>query len=113
MHASRNEYFSHTLACEQNILKMFGQGKSEDENTNILDTFNTKKRLFRTKKGPYDHDHIWTSHLLGDQMPRLWHQEYSVGATHIFGKVAYRLTYKIVIIGYDKKIEGCQAHPWG
>ena len=64
----------------------------------MLDTFNTEKQYFQSKQGAYDSGHIWISHLLYSQMPHLWHQQYSLGDTQIFGEVACRLTSKIVEI---------------
>ena len=75
---------------------MFGQGKLEDEKNKMLDTFNTEKQLFRIKQGPYERGHIWKIHLLDDQLSHLWHQQYYIGAAHIFGEVARRLTSKIL-----------------
>ena len=95
-HASRNSEYSHTLAFDSQVLKMFGQGNSEDKNNKILDTFNTYNWLFRSNQGPYGRGHVCKSHRIDDQLPHLWHQKYSVGATQVFGGISCRITSKIV-----------------
>ena len=37
----RNVEYSHTLECDDEALKMFDQGKYEDEKENMLENFNT------------------------------------------------------------------------
>lgn len=101
--ASNNAQFEHTLACDRMVIRLFGQGKSEAEKNALLDTFNTEKRLFRGKLGPYSRTHIWSSHLLDNQEPHLWHQQYSLGATKVLGRVACRVTSKVVGIGSAEK----------
>ena len=102
-HASRSADYSHILVCYHHLPKMFGKVQPEDENTNMLGTLNTEKQFFLSKQGTYDRGHIYTNHILDNQLPHLWHQQYYLGATHIFGKVEYRFISKIFGIGSDKK----------
>ena len=102
-HSSINTNWSHNLACDHQVPKIFGQGYSEDENNKMLETFNTEKRMFQGKQGTYDCVYIWTNHLLDGQLPHLWHKHYSLGATQILRKVANSLTSEIVGIRYSGK----------
>ena len=73
----------------------------------MLDTFNTDNQFFRIKKGTYERGHICISHILDDQLPHLWHQQYYLGATHIFREVSCRLTSKVVVIGSSETNWNC------
>ena len=51
----RNSEYSHTLACDHQVLKMFGKGNYEDEKNKMLEIYNIEKRLLQITQGPYDY----------------------------------------------------------
>ena len=92
----RNARYSHTLACDCQLLNIFRQCKSEDEKNKMLELFNTYNQMFQSKQGIYGRGHIWTGNLPDYQLPHIWYQQHSLGDTQFWGEVACRLTSKIV-----------------
>ena len=75
LHAISNADYSHTWECDHQVLNMFGQGKSEDENRKMLDAFNTDNQLSQRNQGECDSDQIWEKHIVDDKLPHIWHQQ--------------------------------------
>ena len=71
----RKSEHSHNLACDIQVINMFGQVKYEDEKKNMLDRFTKDKRLLKIKQSTYGHCNIWTNHIINDQLPHLWNQQ--------------------------------------
>ena len=50
-HVSWNEDYSHTLACDRQVLTIFGLGKFEDKKNKMLDTLTQRSDCSKASSG--------------------------------------------------------------
>ena len=60
-------------------------------------------QFYEARSGPMTMGTSLHAISLMTKLPHLWHKQYYLGATHIFGEVACRLTSNIVGIGSARK----------
>ena len=69
-----------------------------------LDMFWSKYKKFNHKNDNFDsNEFIWSSKDIYDGNSHLWHQKYSLPSTKVLGVVAFRLTSKILGMGYAER----------
>ena len=112
-HVKENRCGEHNLAMDRVIKVMF-----YDLDPALLavtvDIFWTEFEAFHGRRGTghpaFDRDYIWNSQHLREGSSHLWHKQYSVHSTTILGKVACRLTSKILGIGSAERSWGAVKH---
>jgi hypothetical protein len=98
------------LAVDRVIAKLFHENTAEELGV-IKDTFWAEWQKFRGKTGPfYSRAYIWNSEHLRTGASHLWHQQYSIPFTNYLGKVACRVTSKILGIGSAERAWGAVKH---
>ena len=103
----KNESQEHILVVEALIDKIF-----HDEDTGKLkDQFWIEYNEFKEKIGNYfSRPHCWSSALLTQGRSYLWHKNYSVKCTKVLGRLACRVTSKIIGIGSAERNWGDVKH---
>jgi hypothetical protein len=98
------------LAVERVMAKLFHENTAEELGV-IKDKFWAEWQKFQGKTGPfYSRAYIWNSDHLQTGASHLWHQQYSIPFTDYLGKVACRVTSKILGIGSAERAWGSVKH---
>ncbi len=91
-------------AVDRLISKIFGDysltGEARDHHTaGLIHEFHSEYRKFKNKQGDFQSKNIWIMASNPRVLAHEWHESYSVPYTNVFGKLACRVTSKILGIG--------------
>ena len=104
-HAKENPDPEDHLAIERLLVKMFvpdydpGDDESEARKAYVLDKFWDEYGTFQNHTGFFARKSIWISAENEQMMHHTWHERYSYPFTEFFGKLACRVTSKVMGIG--------------
>ncbi len=112
-HVKENRCGEHNAAMDR-VIKVMFYDLDPALLAMTIDIFWTEFEAFHGRRGTghaaFDRDYIWNSQHLREGSSHLWHKQYSVHSTTILGKVACRLTSKILGIGSAERSWGAVKH---
>ena len=92
------------------VLRKLHYPIDEYEMDKLIDTFWLEFELFAARRGPFEKAYIWNAETLARKQSHLWHKIYSLPHTKVLGKVACRVTSKILGIGSAEPAWGDMKH---
>ena len=105
-----NQHGDHRKAMERVVKQLYTGESDNDSMGQQLDTFWTEYEQFLGKRGDFSSEYKWNSQHLKQGNSYLWHKQYSYPYTEMLGKVACRVTSKILGIGSAERAWGAVKH---
>ena len=106
--AKRNWKGEHR-AASMRILEKLYHGSGADM-SHVKDKFWMEVLQFHNKHGDFNEGYIWNAEALREGKSYVWHEAYSSRSTDVLGKVAMRVTSKMLGIGAAERCWGAVKH---